>query len=419
MLARLKKALIRHRKYLYIGATVLVSGLGFARNFVFMKSLGLGDVGQIALMQTIVMLIGFLQFGLINGGYRIYAIGDSDQKKVNDVLFSYLLIAIVVLAFGVCLGLALFENPEIKSLTISIGTVAGLATLTSVWLNNTLIAQGKLMVSNAVNLSAVTISFIVGILSISLGLWAALLAIMIQPLGVVFLVLVFQKKTRPTQFQIDLGLSKRIIKLGFLPFFTSLLLLSSYQIERWSVMHALGSEELGRLYLAILYGTIFVLVPAALVNLYYPSAIRAFETRNIAEFKRIVRWHLFELLLYILAALIITYFLLHIVLATYLPQYLDSKYLVYLSLPGLVAFSLCDIASLVLLSIKFMRPLIVWGVIVLVTNAVFLIALYQLDEFNLEVVVLAKSGAFILGFIYLGWTLLSLRVSARFGGGLS
>lgn len=405
---------LRHQKYLYVVATVLISGLGFARNFVFMQFLGLGDVGQIALMQTIVMLIGFVQIGLINGGYRIYAIGDSDQKKVNDVLFSYLLIAIIALTLIVWLSLVFLQSPEVKGLTVSIGAAAGMATLASVWLNNTLIAHGKLMVSNAVNLIAVTVSFIVGIIAVPHGLWAALLAILIQPLGMVILVLVFQRKMRPTQFIIDFELSKRILKLGFMPFFTGILLLGSYQIERWSVVSVLGSDALGLFYLAILYTTIFVLVPVALLNLYYPSAIRAFEAKNLPEFKRIVKRHFLELLIYFALSMLITLSLLHYTLANYLPLYLDSEYLVYLAIPGLLAFSLGDVASLILLSIRWMRPLVIWGGIVLATDAIILMVLYKTDQFTLEMVVLAKTAAFILGFIYLVSVVFSLRTGERF-----
>lgn len=405
---------LQHQKYLYVVATVLISGLGFTRNFIFMQSLGLGDVGQIALMQTIVMLIGFVQIGLINGGYRIYAIGDSDQKKVNDVLFSYLLIAIIGLTFIVWLSLIFFQSPEVKGLTVSIGAAAGMATLASVWLNNTLIAHGKLMVSNAVNLIAVTVSIIVGIITLSHGLSAALLAILIQPLSMVILVLVFQRKMRPTQFIIDFELSKRILKLGFMPFFTGILLLGSYQIERWSIVSVLGSDALGKFYLAILYTTIFVLVPVALLNLYYPSAIRAFEAKNLPEFKHIVKRHFLELLTYFALSMLITFSLLHYILANYLPLYLDSEYLIYLAIPGLLAFSLGDVASLILLSIRWMRPLVIWGGIVLSIDAIILMVLYQTDQFTLEMVVLAKTTAFILGLIYLASVVFSLRTGERF-----
>jgi hypothetical protein len=67
--------------YLYLLVSVLVSALGLGRNFIFMGYLDLASIGQIAFMQTIVMLVGFVQLGLINGGYRIYASDKPDKSK--------------------------------------------------------------------------------------------------------------------------------------------------------------------------------------------------------------------------------------------------------------------------------------------------------------------------------------------------
>ena len=74
--------------YRYVLINTIVSIVAFGRNVLFMDTLGLSDLGQVALMQTIVMLIGFSQLGAINGAFLLFA--DKDRalnQKIVDFLW--------------------------------------------------------------------------------------------------------------------------------------------------------------------------------------------------------------------------------------------------------------------------------------------------------------------------------------------
>lgn len=386
----------------YIAVNILISGLGFSRNLIFMKVFGLGDLGQVALMQTIVMMVGFFQFGLVNGGYRIYSLGDKKQNEsINTVLFSFfLLLTLVALLLGLS-GCFDWVGAKIKPETMMIGVAAGVVTLVATWVNNALIGDGKLLASNYINLSAVVISLVFGILSFKFGLWSALLSMFIQPAWVVLLVLILHSEIRPKRIQLDLNLIKQILELGFIPFIAGILFLLNFQVERWSIIYVLGPEQLGQFYIVMLYQTIFTLVPASLLNLYFPRTIRAFEESRHGDFICLVKRHTFELMAYIGSAVLVTVVFLSWMLNNYFIKYKGTEYLVYYVIPGLVAITLCDPASLVFNSAKRLRPLLIYGLITLLLTTLLLWVVYYFGCFTLKSVAIVKSLANIGSFIYL------------------
>lgn len=401
----------------YIAINILISALGFGRNLVFMRVFGLADLGQVALMQTIVMMVGFFQFGFINGGYRIYALGDKKQNEcINNTLFTFFLILTFVAFLFATIG-AYFGwiGVKVRLDTMVIGVAAGVATLISTWVNNALIGDGKLLASNYVNLSAVTISLIFGVLSFKFGLWSALLSMLIQPAWVVLLVLVLHKGIRPMRLQLDYHVIKRILELGFIPFITGLFVLLNFQVERWAIIYVLGTEQLGRFYIVMLYSTIFTLVPVSLLNLYFPRTIRAFEEGRHGDFISLVKRHTFELLVYVASAVLITVVFMSWVLNNYFIKYKGTEYLVYYVIPGLVAITLCDPASLVFNSAKRLRPLLIYGLLMLLLTMLLLWLTNWLGYFTLENVAIVKSLANIGAFIYLisVFVLFNIRYSRK------
>lgn len=386
----------------YIAINILISALGFGRNLIFMKVFGLADLGQVALMQTILMMVCFFQFGLINGGYRIYSLGDKKQNEdINNTLFTFFLILTLVtllLALSGCFG---WVGAKIRPETMLIGVAAGVATLVSTWVNNALIGDGKLLASNYINLSAVVISLVFGVLSFKFGLLSALISMLIQPAWVVILVLIFHKSIRPLRLQLDYHIIKRILELGFIPFVTGLFVLLNFQVERWAIIYVLGTEHLGRFYIVMLYSTIFTLVPVSLLNLYFPRTIRAFEEGRHGDFVSLVKRHTMELLAYLVCVVLLTVAFLSWMISSYFVKYQGGENLVYYVIPGLAAITLCDPASLVFNSAKRLRPLLIYGLLTLLLTIVLLWLVYWFGLFTLEAVAIVKSLANIGAFMYL------------------
>ena len=398
------------QKFLYIGASVLVSAIGFGRNLFFLKALGLGDIGQVALMQSIAIMVGFSQFGLINGGYRIYAVGNTDQNVgINNTLFTFfaaLTVLLLLLAAGGGLDIG---GQAVHRETLLIGLAAGIATLGSTWINNMLIAQGKLSESNLINLAAVSLSFLIGAMSKSFGLWAALVSMLIQPLGVVVVTLALRPEIRPTRFQFEWLLLKRILKLGLIPFIAGIFALLNLQVERWAITVVLGTEALGRYYIVLLYATAFALIPVSLNSVYFPRTIKAFEERRIGDFVALFKRYLIDLISYLICIIVVTIILLPSLLNHYFDKYAGSESLIYLAIPGLVALILCNPASLVFNSAKNLRPLLIYGALSLGLNSAALYFLYIFNMFSLEMVAVAKSFSDILSFIYFFSMLMMFR----------
>lgn len=87
----------------FIIINILVAFLGFSRSFVFIKFLDFKGLGILTLIQAGANLVGFFQIGLINGGYRLFAVQDAKaSQNTNNIIFSYfgvLFIAVAVAFF--------------------------------------------------------------------------------------------------------------------------------------------------------------------------------------------------------------------------------------------------------------------------------------------------------------------------------
>ena len=57
----------------FVLVNVVVNMAFLLRSYVSMRVLGYQDLGLAALLQTIILLVSALQFGVINGGYRCCA----------------------------------------------------------------------------------------------------------------------------------------------------------------------------------------------------------------------------------------------------------------------------------------------------------------------------------------------------------
>lgn len=388
--------------YRYVLINTLVSVVLFGRNVLFMDTLGLSDLGQLAIMQTIVMLVGFSQAGLINGAYLMYADKNrfTNQKIVNILCVFFILIVLVFL-MTVALAGAKLSTSLVATNTLIIGLGAGVATLASTWLNNALIAEGALAKSNLINMLAITVSLAAAFLSVNLGLVAALLSILLQPVCIALGALLVDKRLRPNKVEVDRKVLYRIFSLGIMQFLGGVTTLLSYQLERWSIVFFLGDEALGKFYLVIMYMAFFILIPASLLNLYFPRASRSVLNGDLSKFNQVLKRHLRDLTIYCLLAVASTLLFLPLIIESYFPKFVSSIHLIFLLLPVMVIFVFRDVVTLVLFATKNTRPILKSG-LVLICVYIFLIAGCEtIGIFNLEHLIWSRGIAVLISTIYL------------------
>ena len=114
-------------------------------------------IGQITLMTTLIMLVGFLQLGIINGAYNQFAARDREvNRRIVELMATgiVMLIPVAIFATFVLQRTGILVD-LVWPATLAFGVAAGIATLASTWLNNALIAEGNLGHSNLVNIAAV------------------------------------------------------------------------------------------------------------------------------------------------------------------------------------------------------------------------------------------------------------------------
>lgn len=406
------RKLVDHERYRYVIINTLVSVIAFGRNLLFMKTLGLGGLGQVAMMQTIVMLVGFVQLGTINGAYILCAERNLEQnQRIYNTLSLGVVVLIAFTSIAIMLGGAWILDPMVAHETMIIGVFGGICTLASLWMNNALIAKGALGKSNIINIGAVLVSLAVAVMSLEYGLLAALLSMLLQPALVALAALIIEPELRPTSFRICREAFRSMQSLGIKPFAGMLFVLMTYQVERWSIVFIMGQEALGEFYLVIMYMTFFMLIPASLLNVHFPRAIRAYQKGEYGDFRRILRRHMIEIVIYVVLALLITGALLPVIVSAFIPQFIESQYLVFLVFPALFIFVMRDSAALVLYSVKQTHPILVSGVILLVSYVLLLGGAAVLDYFSLISVVLLRGVAVAISTAYLLWVRRGIVVS--------
>jgi O-antigen/teichoic acid export membrane protein len=400
--------------YLYLLVSLLVSALGLGRNFIFMGYLDLASIGQIAFMQTIVMLVGFVQLGLINGGYRIYASGKPVKSKVNDMIVIYISGLFFVAALSLLFLKSDWNYLDVEFEVALIGVTAGFFTLFSNWFSNMLIANQKLIMSSLINLSAALVSFSLVYVSIEQDLYILLMALAIQPILILMAALLLNPNLRVRTLNFDIDIFKQTFILGVIPFVAMLFLLSIYQVERWTIVWALGADNLGRYYLVIIYTSIFTLLPASLLNLYYPRLIRAYEGREKSIFRSVLRRYLVELLLYLIIVIVITLTVMPMIIDMFLPKYSSIQDLVLISLPGLMFLALSDVASLLFLTVNRLKNIFNAGIIMLITYLLLLSVFVLMDLLTLQSAAYIRSAALVVGFLALSAQLVVVSRSSTY-----
>jgi len=377
-----------------------------------MHVLDLRELGIISLVQTIIMFVGLLQFGLFNGGYRIISLGKKEQlEKANNTLFSYIALLGIPGSFFCLLANYYKWIEDLSFLLLVIGVYFGIFTLVNNWLQNVLIGEQRLSEVNKLNILSYGASTLALPVAYFTGFWGGIIVITIQPLLFVLLCLIDNIELRPTKFTIELDYIKYILSFGFIPFLGGIFTALYTQIERWSITDVLGVEALGSFYLVFLYVSLYQLVPSSLNGIFFPKAIKSYEGKRYEEFKKYIKWYYAVLIGYGLLIVLATIFFLQPVVSLVFPKHILGVGLVYIIMPGLVVQSMSEPIGLILNSSVILKPMLVVNCLNLSLNIAIIVIYIYAGSFTLQNIALLRTISGL--FIFLAYVVVYLIIKKR------
>jgi O-antigen/teichoic acid export membrane protein len=407
-LMNIKANIKNNQSFFFIAINIFVAFLGFVRSFAFMKFFDFHDLGIITLISTAASLIGMFQIGLINGGYRIIALRESDSNvKVNNVIFSYFgLLSIVLAAFSVILFLLGFYTNWFLLIIINI---MGVCMLITNWLTNTLIGASEFKRLNIANSSSALASLVCLLLAYYFGLYGALLSLLVQPLLFTGIVFFTGKKEIPTKLDLDFKQIKYILSFGFIPFLSGIFFLVYQQIERWSINFFIGPEALGKMYLVFLLTTLWLLIPSSINSLFFPKSVKYFADGNFEQLQKIIKQYFLILIIYSIICAILVLLILPTLVNIIFPKHYPYIHLVFIILPGLILRNMCDPVSLYLNSAVKLNPILWSDVISTFCYSMMVLSLEFMGFFSLENILICYTFYNLIKFSYLFFNYLFIK----------
>lgn len=377
----------------YVVVNLAVNALFLARSYVAMLALDYRQLGLVAVLQTVMALVAAMHFGLLNGGYRLLCSESGESARgINTLVYTFLTLlgAVGLLAGAAYLAFGTWSAATGFAL---MGAVAGVLTLLRSWITNQLLATGRLEELNGTNMKSIAVS----LLPLALIPWAPLPAcvasIFLQPLAFALLAWRARPELRPRALGFSGPLFRALMHSGFLVFMTGVFTQLIAQAERWYVVRYLGLESLGHLYLAIMFVTVFQLVPTSLDSVVLPRLVKDYESGDAPAARRELR-RLFALCAgYCLFALLAVWLLAGPVVGLVLPRYVDDLQYVYLVLPGLILFTLAGPFGIVFnVLIRYNAFMVAYGGGFLLALAVFGLAAWRGGALDLQGVALTRSA---------------------------
>lgn len=388
---------------LFIIINLFVNAINFIRSMVFMRVMDMAELGIISLIQTCIMFIGLLQFGFLNGGYRIFAYKKTnDQTRVNNILFSFFgIIALTLLLIWVILSL--LDIKLLISRQYLIWTfIAGLFSLISTWLTNTMTVKKMIKDINIINLISGIISIALIPLVYIYGIMGGIMSIMMQPIVFVVLSLLMHKNLRPESICFDKKEIRYILSLGFVPFLIGIFTILNIQIERWSIAYILNVEDLGNFYLVFVFSSLFILIPTSINYLFFPNIIYSYENKLMVDFRRHIRNYTLVLMGYGVCAVIVVLTLLQPLVDILFPKHSGNTHYVFLLIPGLMSQLLYYSVSAILNAWKNFTPLLISGLVGVFSAIVIIAITASMKLFGLTVMVYIKNISYFLPTLFGG-----------------
>lgn len=335
------------QRALFVVVNLAVNLLFIVRSYVAMLVLDYRDLGLVALLQSIVLLIGVLQFGFLNGGYRLICAAEEDEAvRINNLVYTFIAIlgAIALVAAGMAL---IWIGRREDGLVGLLGVIGGVATLARTWMTNQMIVSGGLSRLNAINLGSALASLACFALLPFDALLACMASIVVQPVAFAAAVWLVDRRNRPSRFSFSVPLARRVIATGFVIFLSGMLLQVNIQLERWYAVGFLGIDALGHLFFAIMFATLFQLVPNSLDALFLPRLVRAHRAGEYVEVAHGSRQYLLLLIGYSVLALAALGLLGAPVVNLVLPRYVGDLLYVYLVAPGVALLAISSAFAII------------------------------------------------------------------------
>ncbi|MEO6079219.1 MAG: hypothetical protein ABIQ86_05515 [Steroidobacteraceae bacterium] len=324
----------------FVLVSVAVNCLALARSYIAMRSLDYADLGILTILQTVILLVGLLQLGVINGGYRLLcSAGGQERMHINNLVWSVVAVLSVVAVMGAVVAISGAQRSAFL-VAVFLGVLAGISTLLRTWMSNQLIAAVKLRQLNQVNLLSTGVSMLPLIFVSASPFLACSISIVAQPLLFVLVLLWRESDMRPTEVCLSLPLLRRVLMAGFIVFLTSVFLLLNSQVERWLIVSQMGVESLGHFYLALLFVTLHALVPSSLDAVFMPRLVTAHARGDYALLRRELRRFMGVTFVYTVLVVALVILLARPVLHWLLPGYIPDLRYVLLLLPGIAVFGL-------------------------------------------------------------------------------
>lgn len=350
-----------------VGTNLLMLG----RSYAALRLLDDQMLGLVTLFQTVMLFIGMLQFGILQGGFRLQCDRDAGENAlINTAVFSF----IGALGLGLT-ALSLVSMPflpeTIPPVVLLAAVVAGVATLARSWVNNQHVAAADLDGLNRLTLATSVASLLPLIALPWAPLTAVLVSMLLQPLLFVWFGLSRRRDYRPDRFHIDPALFRRMLGIGFALFMSGMLVQLNMLAERSFVTAIFGIGGLGRLFLAYIFITLFQLVPTSLDSIFLPGVVSSFRAGDAKGIARQMWAFLAIAFLYCAVTALAVAFLADPVVALLLPNRTGDMAYVRAMLPGLLAITLAAPFGLVFhVLIRFRAYYLAYGAGTVVTIAV-------------------------------------------------
>lgn len=404
--------MVRRDRPMFVIVSLVVNLMLLARSYVTMQVLDYRELGLAALLQSVVLLIGALQFGFLNGGYRLLcSAGNSEARRINNLVFTFIgalsLVALVVVTASLP-----FLRVGGGGLVAVLGVVGGVATLGRTWMMNHMIAREGLPRLNRINLASALAS--VGILVFVPvdPLIACLAAVVAQPVVFVAAAALLDRDLLPTRFEASPALIRTVLNAGFMMFLMGIFLQINTQLERWYVTAFLGLEALGHLYLAILFVTLFQMVPVSLDQIFLPTIVRAHAADDVPAARRGMHQFFLVEAAYCAAAALAVGLLARPVVELVLPEYAQDLRYIYLLMPGLILLTLSGPLAIAFnVLIRYRYYFLAYGGGTTATALFFLWGASAGGLLGLDMVILVRSGiyAFMAIVVAAGYLVLTQR----------
>lgn len=349
----------RDARTLYVVISMAVNLLFLLRSYVFMLVLDYRELGLVTILQSIVMLLGILQFGVLNGGYRLLLSDPAaEQRRIVGFVYTFIALLGATALAASLIALPFVDQPEDGAMAV-LGAIGGAATLVRTWQTNQMIAAGRLAALNAISFGSAAVSLALLAFTGTDALLFCMASIVAQPILFAVAAWLVDPHGRPRTFGLDGALLRRIMAAGFVIFLAGILLQVNVQLERWYVLSWLGVEPLGHLFLAIMAFTLIQLVPTSLDAIFLPAAVRAHSANDDAALARTMRRYLALLVAHAVAAGAAIWLLGEPLLELLAPRYVPDLAYVYIVAPGALLLSLTSAIALAFSVLLRFRPLLV------------------------------------------------------------